>query len=116
MSRQVTACSSRRLSSTSSSTSPAHSTHGTGPNRVPASERHPPAWVNARRRPPQRSLAQSTASFIAIGLLPRDDRERLRLCVGRERQWGLGYLPTRARAWNPPPFRAELTPERELVA
>ena len=42
--------------------------------------------------------------------------QRLRLCVGRERQWRLVHLPTRARARDPHPFRAELTTERELLA
>src|SRR3954452_12391796 len=66
MSRQLSAWSSRRLSSTSSATRPPHRTHGTGPKRVPASERKVPAWTSATRTPPPSSADQSTASFSAM--------------------------------------------------
>src|SRR3954469_5300552 len=71
MSRQLSAWSSRRLSSTSSVTRSPHRTHGTGPNNVPASDRNVPAWMSATAVPPPSSRAQWTASFIAIALLRR---------------------------------------------
>ena len=54
----------RRLSSTSSVTRSPQSTHGTGPNRVPASYRKVPAWIegHARRRPRARSPSRPRRS------------------------------------------------------
>ena len=97
ISRQLSAWSRRRLSSTSSSTRPPHRTHGTGPNNVPASDRKVPAWISPTRTPPPSSRAQSTASFIAIGLLPRDGSPRVGSRLDRSR----GGTPMRSARTGP---------------
>ena len=50
-SRQLSAWSSRRFSSSSPSAQCRHRTHGTGPSRAPASDRNVPAWTSATRCP-----------------------------------------------------------------
>src|SRR5262245_8620057 len=74
---QLRAWSRRRSASISPSTSLPQRTQGTGPNSVPASERNVPAWTSPTWVLPPSSIAQSTASFIAMGGLWRGGQERV---------------------------------------
>src|SRR3954447_7552622 len=69
-SRQLSAWSSRRFSSSSPSAQSRHRIHGTGPRIAPESVRNVPAWISATLVPPPRSARQWTASLMpSSGLL-----------------------------------------------
>ena len=70
-SRQLSAWSSRRCSSSSPSDQSRHRSHGTGPKIAPASVRNVPAWTRATVVPPPRSVRQWTASLIPVLRPPR---------------------------------------------